>query len=765
MRSTIVSVMVLLCLGALPAFAQDLGPAQDTIALVITKSPSALAGQDTLELELWVYNDDLVKGANVGFEWFNTNFDMVNAESTPLVQNGFDLAIGLYENSDLATTNANDRFLFAGARLFNGVTAGTERRLWATYTLVANSWTVNDSIALDTITYSNGTIYVFVNANTKGYEPVWTGGDQPIVIFDPDRPAASNLVVSPTEINITAEAGTGVQPVEQFEVTSDGDPLSVNVSESETWLSLSPASGTTPQTFDATVDVTGLAAGDYSTDIVIISPDADNSPQTVTVNLTVTPAAPEIAVDQVSLAFAAVAGGADPAPLTINVTNAGDGTLDPTVSTATAWLSVDPTSGIAPFAITVSASVGGLTPGTYEDTVTISDPDATNDPVKVPVTFQVFAPPVIVVDPTSFSLSAIEGEVLPTETLEITNGGGSTLSVTLGTSEAWLTVSPTSGDAPLSVSVDVSAVGLAPGIHEDSILIVDPNASNSPLAVLVSLEVIANQPPVLRPVNDTTVDECDTLTVSFSATDADGDDVDFWVEPLATNMTVTQMAGNMAQLRFEPSFDQAGTYVQTVFASDGKDTVSQEFTITIEDCDPGFDAIAEISPERMSVILNNAIDPFIGTVLLGNITDGVHTVEDIDPSTLVIDGSIVPIGTTVLDSAPGFTGKVLEIEWYVREFINPRLPFFDSSAISISIEGSFTDAETFATADQIRLIGKLTGDMNGNGELDMVDLAWFIDYLFVGGEPPADMRMADFDFSGEVDPLDLTRMVDYFFYQ
>jgi len=663
MRSKLLTVLVLCCLAAVPTVAQDLGPAADTVALVVTRSPSANAGTDTLELQLWVYNDDLVKNANMGFNWDNPNLQMIEAESTPLVDDAFDLIVSFFEDGSLALTNTNQRFLFGGARLFNGMAGGTERRHWATYKLAVSSWTVNDSIVLDTTEWNNGTIWVFVNANTDGYQPVWLAGNQPLVIYDPDRPAASNMVVAPGVINVEAQAGSGVQPDESFNVSSDGDPLTLSVGESADWLSVSPTGGTTPQDFAVTVDVGSLSPGPYSEDVTITSPEASNSPQTVTVNLTVTEPPPTIAVDQASLAFSGVEGGGNPAPQALNISNTGGGTLDPTVSTGTGWLAVVPTSGTAPFAVSVSATVGSLTAGTYEDTVTITDPDATNNPFKVPVTF----------------------------TIE------------------------------------------------------------------------ANEAPVITPVNDTTITECDSLTLMFSATDADGNDVEFSLAPLASNMDFVNLVGNTARLRFDPSFDQAGTYPLTLTATDGIASVDFAFTITVEDCDPGYDAVIEVNPDPLYIFMNRALEPVVGTVILGDFTDGVHTVDDIDQSSVRLDGSIVPFEVNILDSYPGFTGKVAELKYYVGQFILPRIPTFNTVQVSFAVEGSFNDAAPFLTARDITFVGKFRGDFNGDGTFDIVDLSAMVEFLFNGGPPPTNYSMADFDFSGEFDPVDLTIMVDYFF--
>lgn len=72
-----------------------------------------------------------------------------------------------------------------------------------------------------------------------------------------------------------------------------------------------------------------------------------------------------------SLSFSGVAGGADPAPQTVTMTNTGDTALSWSASADTSsWLGVSPAAGsLAPnssVALTVSASTAGLSAGPYD---------------------------------------------------------------------------------------------------------------------------------------------------------------------------------------------------------------------------------------------------------------------------------------------------------------------------------------------------------------------------------------------------------------
>jgi len=84
--------------------------------------------------------------------------------------------------------------------------------------------------------------------------------------------------------------------------------------------------------------------------------------------------------------------GSSPANDSFTVSNSGDGTLEYSITDDASWLSVSPTSGTSTGeadTITVSYSTASLEAGTYNATITVSDPDATNNPQTIAVTLTV----------------------------------------------------------------------------------------------------------------------------------------------------------------------------------------------------------------------------------------------------------------------------------------------------------------------------------------------------------------------------------------
>jgi Concanavalin A-like lectin/glucanases superfamily/Carboxypeptidase regulatory-like domain/Viral BACON domain len=99
---------------------------------------------------------------------------------------------------------------------------------------------------------------------------------------------------------------------------------------------------------------------------------------------------PQISTTPQSMSFSATVGGSTPSQ-TLYISNSGGGTLSYTLTVDANWLTISPTFGTSagvnyPVQHTVSVNTSGLAAGTYTGTITISDPMASNNPLRIPVT-------------------------------------------------------------------------------------------------------------------------------------------------------------------------------------------------------------------------------------------------------------------------------------------------------------------------------------------------------------------------------------------
>ena len=323
-----------------------------------------------------------------------------------------------------------------------------------------------------------------------------------VVLFIEEAPAVMELV--PDSLYFTAEEGAA-DPASQVIIVNNigGGTLDWTASDDADWLTLSPTTGSNATPCSLYVDITGLTVGLYNATVTVTDAGADNSPQTAKVVLEITapPVEPVIALDPTEFYFTWVEGDPAPIPDTLNITNAGTGTLDWTLTSAGGgfWLDFSAVSGTAPSIVELTIDTGpGLTAGnTYYDTIWIASAEAANSPQMAIAQLTVTAPeiPEIDLNPNYFYFTMVEGTPgMLVDTMIVSNIGTGTLNWAAMNAQAWLSLSHYAGGNFDSVFVMVDGSGLAPDIYRDTIWVTDAAASNSPQFAIVDFEVTEAPP-------------------------------------------------------------------------------------------------------------------------------------------------------------------------------------------------------------------------------------------------------------------------------
>jgi len=112
----------------------------------------------------------------------------------------------------------------------------------------------------------------------------------------------------------------------------------------------------------------------------------DNNSRTITLTEDLA-----ISLSKTSLFYGAQLNGAKTNSQVVIVSNSGSSTLNWTAQNENAWISVSPASGTGNAVIQIGADPAGLAVGTYQGTVSISDPGATNSPQTIAITLIVYA--------------------------------------------------------------------------------------------------------------------------------------------------------------------------------------------------------------------------------------------------------------------------------------------------------------------------------------------------------------------------------------
>jgi uncharacterized protein (TIGR03437 family) len=205
---------------------------------------------------------------------------------------------------------------------------------------------------------------------------------------------------------------------------------------------------------------------------------------------------PVLQVALASLSLAAPSGGA-PVTGTISVTGTITGLeFGVSINSAGKWLSADLTADSTPRLLTLTADPGGLAPGSYFATVSIT-PVAATGASSVSISFQVgeAQPPSLRLDQSEISFTLPQAGPPRSSTLLISNGGGQVLSYTatyrIDSGENWLSISPASGSATpgkaSTLTVTANPASLSPGVYTGAVAIVtDVGSQSIPVILTVS---------------------------------------------------------------------------------------------------------------------------------------------------------------------------------------------------------------------------------------------------------------------------------------
>ena len=245
--------------------------------------------------------------------------------------------------------------------------------------LQVSSWT-NAAISAALPATLTGLITIQVNA---------TPGTDAITIM------ASPLAASPSSLQFAYTLGGDVPAAQSIQLANNGSAtVTWSATVSESWLSLSPASGTLPSTLSVSVSPASLTAGTYTATVLITPSGTSNSPLIANVTLTVAAVSgATLAVTPQTLTFNYAPGGTTPTAQTISIANTGSGTLSWIASSSVSWATLSAASGTATASATAKLSVSvnpaSLAVGSYNGNVQIAAAGASGSPVSVSLTLVV----------------------------------------------------------------------------------------------------------------------------------------------------------------------------------------------------------------------------------------------------------------------------------------------------------------------------------------------------------------------------------------
>jgi len=170
-------------------------------------------------------------------------------------------------------------------------------------------------------------------------------------------------------------------------------------------------------------------------------------------------------------------------------------------------------------------------------------------------------------------------------------------------------------------------------------------------------------------------------------------------------------------------------------------------------------AIAVAEPETLYEVYSRRLYPLQMPFYVGSFAEG-RKVFDLDLNSLTLNGKLSFDTLTILDSHPEFEGATLRATASQRDFVRPYIPLWDTTARSYEITGRFNDGSPFLASGTVVFIGHRSGDINGDGALNLLDLTLLVDIVFRGADWIVNVEYADLDGDGIIGILDVSRAVN-----
>jgi hypothetical protein len=358
-------------------------------------------------------------------------------------------------------------------------------------------------------------------AGTFTGELVFRSGSQSITV--PVSVAVGNNVFRQVNaISFVKPVGPGANPLPQtLTIASTGADFEFTFSAvtaiGGSWLTVENRSFnncalcSTPLTLTAVVNAgTTMAVGTYTGQIVLTARDGTLA-LTVPVTLTVADPAAGPFFDNIpgQMSFSQITGSGNPPSRSIQLRNAGSGTLNWTVSGTTsdggAWLTVAPASGVTPTTATVGVVTSllpnmGLVPGVFIGELVFQAPGSS---VTVPVSVHI-GPSVFVQRPTLTFATPTAGTNPAPQTLDISSTATNIqFSVSTGTGAGgnWLSISTPAScvlcTTPLTATVSINSASLATGTYTGQVVITARDATEAmtvPVILMVGPSITSVTP-------------------------------------------------------------------------------------------------------------------------------------------------------------------------------------------------------------------------------------------------------------------------------
>ncbi|SYZ74121.1 exported hypothetical protein [Candidatus Zixiibacteriota bacterium] len=723
---------------------------------------------DTLRIDSVKVNQGSQAVVNVNF----FNDEMLSVVQVPLHFSSPDISIDSvsfagsrvnYINNKFVTIeSASQQVLIASVVFFESYIPTGDGLFCKIYFNIPNG-IPDQKVIIDSMTIFGNTELWLVDTLQQVIYPVLKKGK--IIIGNPVEPPT--IGVSPASFNFSALLGGSSPDPSILHITNTGGgTLQWSATKKSLWLNLAPSTGTAPSNIQVYANTAGLDVGDYYDTITVSCTGATNNPVLVPVTLHIALPPPIISFSPPNFNFNAIADSANPPNQTLNISNIGQGTLQWQVSNAGSWLQLSPTSGTGSGAVTVAVDITGLPYGIYYDTITISDPAASNSPRKAPVRLEIASGlPVLAVDsPLITVIVDTTIQNAPDRSFLVYNAGGGTMTFSATeNSTRILSLTPSSGTAPLQVTASLKTVGGDPG-HDfyDTVWVSSPEAINSPLPVVfhfhfvwLASRIAANSDSISASYVECGPGNYPLPPPTSLLLYADGGDpLTFQVAHNAPWLRVTPNSGASPltlRLQFNSKGYSPGTYFDTIVVS-SEIAINNPLKVPVK--------MIVLQTSQTPLIYTDAPDTIKMTAQVDR--KGRYSyisVNNANPGCMNWSlNEDIPWVTPEMDTTFGTT-----YPWaigFIPDATGLTMGHYVGTASILSDDASNSPYPLNFALD----VWRFHGDANNDGIINILDIVYIVKYLYKGGAAPIpEKAVGDCNCDFAVNLLDIAVIVDYLY--
>jgi len=221
-----------------------------------------------------------------------------------------------------------------------------------------------------------------------------------------------------------------------------------------------------------------------------------------------------------------------------------------------------------------------------------------------------------------------------------------------------------------------------------------------------------------------------------------------------------RMMGSCGPITFAPGDSQ---YVLVKFAvGQGPDRLSSitELKYNLNFTGPT-ELMTVIRPNPQYLLYRYALTPIMDTIFITR--QGSDAIGAVDHESLVINGSLIPSSVTPMPSHPDFEGEVLALIIPAVDFMEWYDVMFGIHEETFTVTGSLAGGAPLELTGAVTVMGLLVGDANTDGDVNVGDVVYLIDYTFSGAPAPEPVEIADANGDGAINVADAVYLISFIF--